>query len=89
MPEIQAYTTGSKTSDLFEVTITQSGTKFYLDTNADNVSLNSLRFLGANQLITDNIEQRELFNQMVEELKLIRKQLEFITDEKISLTEVI
>jgi len=86
--QIQAYTTGSKTSDLLEITVTQSGGKFFLDTNADNAGLNSLTFLANKQLIVDNIQQRELFNQMVEELRIIRKHLEIITDEKISAVEV-
>ena len=42
MPEIQGYTTGSKTSELFEATITQSGEKHFLDVNiqaADTVQI--------------------------------------------------
>ena len=85
-PQIQGYVLGSPTQDIREVTVTQSGGKFYLDIIDPN--LGPLQFLGDNQLIVDSIDTRELLNNIHDELKVIRKQLEFITDEKVSLMEV-
>ena len=94
-PEIQGYFLGSPAGQIREVTITQqSGGKFFLDTQALMAAINNagslqpMQALEGGQLIVDNINQRELFNKMRDELTLIRKHLELLTEEKFSPVEV-
>jgi hypothetical protein len=86
MPEIQGYTGSAKLSDLFEVTITNSGTKTFLDTGAvtrvtDNQG--EFEFVRSHNRGDAATFERETYNihtDILRELKKINLQLANLTD---------
>jgi hypothetical protein len=85
MPQIQGYLLGSPTGQIQEVTLTGSGTKFYLDTKAQIAGQNGsddefIKSLYRGELV---VFPRELFTiqqDMLHELKKIRMHLEVQND---------
>jgi hypothetical protein len=86
MPEIQGYTGSGKLSDLFEATISNSGTKTFLDTNAVASVVNekgSFEFVRSHNRGDQAVFERETYNiqtDILRELKKINLQLSNITD---------
>jgi hypothetical protein len=95
MPEIQGYNTGSKTSILNEVTITTSGTKFYLDTSTKLTGTSSTgeeSFIGVddgNSLFTTDPTVRELLEGIHYELLKTNIHLSKITDENVENRDIL
>ena len=73
MPEVQIYTTGSKTSELYEATGTVSGTKAYLDVNVGQIAT-------ATQDIVNNDFLICALNEIKTELKIMNLHLEKLSE---------
>ena len=83
MVEIQGYVLGSPTGQIQEVTVTQSGTKFYLDTQL-GPSVDSIGFIKSVEL-TRLVELNTL---ILGELKKLNLHQSIITDEAIKESDI-
>jgi len=95
MPQIQGYSTGSPDpsvsfSHIHEVTVTQSGAKYFLDTNGNSVMLGDSDGTKLPVLIDPygRILIEEQFNEIIKQLKIINLHLGLMNDTVINKTEV-
>ncbi len=84
MPQIQGYALGSPQGQLNEATLTQSGTKFLLDTNAKlpDVSLLSETIVGVVKVRTFD-KLLSTAEEILIQLKILNLHQEQITNEMI------